>query len=47
MAIAAEHGLLISSITARPNMVSVSISRKALPEVLADMLPIGSKVGSK
>lgn len=34
MAVASEHGLLISSIAARPNMVSLSISSKAQPVML-------------
>lgn len=43
MAMASEHGLLISSIAARPNMVTVSISTKVQLVLLFDMLTGGSE----
>lgn len=43
MAMASEHGLLISSIAARPNMVTVPISTKVQLVLLFDMLADGSK----
>lgn len=43
MAMASEHGLLISSIAARPNMMAESISTKDQPVLLFDLLAGNSK----